>query len=127
MFVLTAATLFYTLGNRRQFARGLVTITIIGPLTSFLLVKYSFLSGWVGVVYNFVASLPWLFHVMQTKRASGISEKSLMFIYGAQACTFIYALLIGSVPLIVGVASGFSVTSLIVRYYYRYRTDKSPK
>jgi uncharacterized protein with PQ loop repeat len=123
LFLLTVTALFYTLGNKNQFKRGLLAIAVVGPLTSYLLLQYPSISGWVGAAYNFIASLPWVFHVVRTKKTSGISERSLMFTYGALTCVFIYSILIVSIPLVVNISAAFITTSIIARYYYRYRHE----
>lgn len=121
MLIITVTTLAYTLGNRKQFIQGLIAIAIVGPLTSYLLIEFPGISGWVGVSLNAVASAPWLVHVIRTKKTSGISERSLFFSLGAIFCTLTYALLIASAPLVVGCALGLVSVSTVMRYYYRYR------
>jgi len=123
MLVITATTLAYTLGNKKQFIRGLIAIAIVGPLTSYIIIVFPGVSGWVGVIYNAIASTPWLVHVIRTKKTSGISERSLFFSLGAIICTFTYALLITSAPLVVGCIVGLTTISVAMRYYYRYRYD----
>jgi uncharacterized protein with PQ loop repeat len=121
MIVLTTITLARLLGNKKQFAKGLISIVILGPLTAYLIIKYPNTSGWLGVIYNTVASTPWLIHVVKTKRTSGLSEKSLYFALGAMLCTLTYALLISSIPLIAGCVQGLLYLVVVARFYYRYR------
>ncbi len=124
MLIITATTLAYTLGNKRQFLKGLLSIIIVGPLTSILLLSYASFSGWVGVIYNAAASAPWVLHVITTKRTSGISERSLFFSLAAMLTTITYALLITSIPLIVACLIALSYNAVIMRYYYLYRKAK---
>jgi|GEM_PF-1193639 len=126
-FTLTVATLAYTLGNRKQFLRGIVAIALVAPLTSYVLIAYSSVSGWVGVIYNLIASLPWVIHVVTSKKTSGISEKSLLFAYSAMLATLTYALLIGSLPLQVGTCIGLLNMTIVTTYYYRYRHEAADK
>ena len=120
-FTITVMTLAYTLSDRKQFARGLLAIATIGPLTSYLLITYPSQSGWVGVVCNVIASTPQLVHVIRTKKTSGISESSLFFAVAALLATFVYGLLVHSIPLMAGCVFGMSSTIIIIAYYYRYR------
>jgi uncharacterized protein with PQ loop repeat len=119
--ILTALTLRYILGNKKNLIKGLAAILIIGPLTGFLLIIFPKVSGWVGVTYNAIAGLPWLIRVITTKKASGISEKSLFFTIGAIFCTFIYALLTNSGPQQVGCIVSIISIAIVMIYYYRYR------
>lgn len=121
LFLLTMTIMFYTLKNQKQFIRGLFAIIIVGPLTSYLLIKHPHISGWVGATYNIIASLPWLIHVIRTKKTSGISGRSLVFVYGALACVLAYAVLIISAPLLFGVGSALISTLIITKYYFSYR------
>lgn len=121
MLVLTLMVLAYTLSNKKQFLKGLMAIAIIAPITSYLLITHPGISGWIGVAYNAIASTPWLFRVIRTKKTSGISERSLYFTIGAILCTFTYGLLIGSAPLLTGCTFLLGSTLVIMTYYYRYR------
>jgi len=121
MLLLTTITLGYLLGNKKHFIKGLISIAIIGPITALLIIKYPDFSGWTGMIFNTIASTPWLIHVIKTKKTSGLSEKSIYFAIGAIICTFTYAILISSVPLIAGCIQGFIYTVIIAIYYYNYR------
>jgi len=121
MFLLTAATLAYTLGNRKQFNRGILAIAILGPLTNYIIVAHASISGWIGVIYNEVAVLPWVANIILTHKTSGLSERGLFFAIGAMTCTFTYGLLISSVQLIAGTLAGMLNTLIVMTYYYRYR------
>ncbi len=121
MMLITLTTLFYLLGNKKQFTKGIIAIAVIGPLTSYLLVAYPSMSGWVGVVYNAIASTPWFVHVLRTKRVSGISERSIYFSLSAMLTTLSYGILISSIPLITGCVIGLTFNLIIMRYYYHYR------
>lgn len=121
MLLLEIGVLYYLLFNRKTFLTGLLAIAAIGPLTAYVLFNFSFLSGWMGMVYNLIAATPWLIHVVTTKRVSGLSEHGLWLGVGAMICTFIYGVLIGSAPLITGCVQGILYSAVIVTYYYRYR------
>ena len=124
MLIITTMMLAYTLGNKKQFKRGLMAIAIIGPITSLFLIFMSSVSGWVGVVYNLIAVLPWIFHIVSTKKTSGISERSIYCALGAITCTLTYALLIGSPQLITGCLIGVAAQAIVMVYYYRYRNSE---
>ncbi len=119
--LVNVANLGFVLANRRQFIRGLTTIIIVGPLTSYLLLKFPAESGWLGMLYNWIASTPWLVRVVSRKRVGGISERSLYFSVGALLCTFAYGVLIHIGPLIVGGIIGLAYAWIIMTFYYRYR------
>ncbi len=121
MFFLGAATLAYTLSDKKKFARGVVAILIIAPATSFMLVKYPAAGGWIGMIYNLLAGLPWLIRVIRRKKVSGISERGMFFAYGAMLSVLSYGLIIHSWPLIIGCATGLIQQSIIATYYYRHR------
>ena len=119
--VITVMTLGYTLKDKRQFTKGLLAIATIGPLTSYLLIAYPSQSGWVGVIYNAIASTPWVVHVVRTKKTSGISERGFFFALGAMLCTLVYGVLVDSIPLITGCILGMTSSAIVMTYYYRYR------
>jgi uncharacterized protein with PQ loop repeat len=121
VITLTVIILGFTLSNRRQFSRGLVTIAVVGPLTSYLLLCFPGAAGWVGMSYNWLAATPMLIRIVRRRKVSGLSEKSLYFILGAILFTLSYGLLIHSWPLIVGCAQGIVYESIIVRFYYLHR------
>lgn len=121
MMVITVTTLAYILGNKRQFIKGLFTITAVGPFTAYVLLAFTGASGWLGVAYNNIANAPWLIRVIRTKKSSGISEKSLYYSIGALLCTLTYAFLINSIQLEVGCYLGIIFTAVIMRYYYHYK------
>src|SRR5579884_3735336 len=118
---LTIAILGFTLSNRRQFVRGLVTIAIVGPLTSYLLIAFPADSGWLGMAYNWLAGTPQLIRIVSRKKVSGLSEKSMYFAMGAMILVFIYAKLIHSVPLIAESVQGLTYMLITLKYYYGYR------
>ena len=95
-----------------------ITVT---PFSNALIINYPDFSGWTAMIFNTVASTPWLIHIIKTKKTSGISEGSLYFVISAIVCTFIYAIMIWSVPLIAGCIQNFIYWVIITRYYYKYR------
>ncbi|MDO8266112.1 MAG: hypothetical protein Q7T41_04190, partial [Candidatus Saccharibacteria bacterium] len=113
-FFITLFTLAYVLGNKKQFFKGIIAIIVISPITSYLLISNPDISGWLAVAYNTIASTPWLFHVITTKKTSGISEKSLYLNVTATLLTATYAILIGSGPLILGTSLGMITTIVIM-------------
>lgn len=121
LLVLTVGLISFTLPARRQFVKGLLTIAVVGPLTSYVLLEFPAQAGWFAMAYNWAASTPWLIHVVSRKKVSGISEKSLFFSVGAMSLVLAYALLIHSSPLIVGCLQGLVYVAVITVYYYRYR------
>jgi uncharacterized protein with PQ loop repeat len=121
MFFLTVATLGYTLSNRRKFAQGIVSIAVIAPVTSYLLIVHPAAGGWIGMAYNWIAGTPWLLKVVRGKKVSGISERSILFALGAMSCVLAYGLIIHSWPLITGSIQGFAYELTVMRYYYRHR------
>lgn len=120
-FILGVAILGYILLDREKFIKGLLAILIIGPITSYVLLRAPSDSGWLGVMYNWIAATPWLIKIIYTKKVSGISEKSLYYGICAMSCTLAYGLIIHSQPLVVGCLRGFIYTAVIMLYYYRYR------
>jgi hypothetical protein len=70
---LTIAILGFTLANRKQFVRGLLTIAIVGPLTSFVLFHFPAQSGWLGMSYNWLAATPQL----NSDRAQKKSQRAI--------------------------------------------------
>lgn len=118
---LTIVILGYTLSNRKQFFRGLTTIVIVGPLTSYGLLHFPAEAGWFGMAYNWMASTPQLVRIVGRKKVSGLSQRSLFFATGAMLFVLSYALIIHSLPLITGCLIGLTYEGIIFRYYYRYR------
>jgi uncharacterized protein with PQ loop repeat len=118
---LTIAILGFTLANRKQFVRGLLTIAIVGPLTSFALFHFPAQSGWLGMSYNWLAATPQLIRIVRKRKVSGLSERGLYFAVGAMLFTLTYALLIHSSPLVVGCVQGLIYCSVIITFYYRHR------
>jgi uncharacterized protein with PQ loop repeat len=121
VFFLTVIALGYILSNRRQFAKGLVAIAIVAPLTSYLLIKHPGWGGWIGMAYNWIAGTPQLARIVHRKKVSGLSEKSLFFALGAMSCVLAYGLIIHSLPLVIGCFQGFTYVLITLRFYYRYR------
>jgi len=107
--------------NRVQFRRGLIAIFTIGPITSLLLLSHPALAGWVGMSYNWIAGTPWLIHVLRTNKLTGISARSLAFIWGATTCVLVYGSLIHAAPLIAGSLQGMAYQAVISTRYYKYR------
>lgn len=122
LLLLTVGALNYTLHNRRQFLRGVVAILIIGPFTAFMLLAFPLSAGWLAMLYNWIASAPWMIRVVRHKKTSGISEHSLYWSIVAMSFTLSYALLIRSAPLITACIEGLLYQAVIMRYYYRYRS-----
>jgi hypothetical protein len=73
------------------------------------------------MIYNAVASTPWLIHVVTTKRVSGLSERSIYLSTGAMLCVLIYGSMMGAVPLIAGCIQGLVYTAVVAIHYYNYR------
>ena len=124
-FGLTAITLAYLLTNKKHFVKAIISIAIIGPLTAILIINYPDFSGWTAMIFNTIASTPWLIHVIRTKKTSGISEGSLFFVLSAIICTFIFAIMTWSLPLIAGCIQNTIYLVIIMIYYYRYRGKKN--
>jgi len=118
---LTVAILGFTLANRKNFVRGLVAIAVVGPLTSYMLLRYPASGGWIGMSYNWLAGTPQLARIIRRKKVSGLSERALYFAVGAMLFTISYGLLIHSGPLIAGCSQGLVYASATLVYYYRYR------
>jgi uncharacterized protein with PQ loop repeat len=121
VITLTIAILGFTLANRKQFVRGLLTIAIVGPLTSFVLFHFPAQSGWLGMSYNWLAATPQLVRIVRKRKVSGLSERGLYFAVGAMLFTLTYALLIHSSPLVVGCVQGLVYAAVIIIFYYRHR------
>jgi uncharacterized protein with PQ loop repeat len=121
IFILAVGILGYILSNRKQFIKGLITIAVVGPITSYTLLKHPHLSGWMGMLYNWMAGTPQLVRIVRKKKVSGISEKGLFFATGAMILVISYGLIIHALPLIVGCIQGLLYMSVMMRYYYRYR------
>ena len=121
VLIISIITLGYILSNRKQFIRGLITIAIVGPITSYTLIHAPSLSGWLAVLYNNLASTPQLFKIIVRKKVSGLSEKGLFFATGASSFTLCYALIIHSVPLITGCLLGLLFDAVVYRFYYTHR------
>lgn len=121
MFFLGTAALGYTLSNRRKFAQGLISIAIVGPVTSYLLITHPGAGGWMGMAYNWIAGTPWLIKVVRGKKVSGISERAIIFALGAMLCVLAYGAIIRSLPLIAGSIQGLVYELTVARYYYRHR------
>ena len=123
VIVLTIALLGYTLSNHKQFIRGLIAIAIVGPLTSYALLRFPAESGWVGMAYNWAASTPQLARIIHRKKVSGLSEHSLYWAMFAMLLTLAYGLLIHSTPLIAASVRGIAYVLIIFVYYYRHRRN----
>lgn len=121
LFILTVATLAYTLSDRKKFTRGIIAILIIAPITIYALLSYPGVAGWMGMTYNLIAGLPWLLRVLIHKKVSGISERALYATFVALICVLSYGIIINAGPLIIGCATGLLQSSIILIYYYRYR------
>jgi uncharacterized protein with PQ loop repeat len=121
VITLTICILGYTLSNRKQFLRGLTTIVIVGPLTSYALLRFPAQSGWFGMAYNWIASTPQLARIVRRRKVSGLSERALYCAVGAMLFTLSYALIIHSRPLEVGCGIGLLYAYITLTYYYRYR------
>jgi len=122
MFIVSVALLSFILShNRRQFHRGLLTIMLVGPLTTYLLWRFPNASGWMGMLYNFIAGTPYLIKVIKTKRLSGVSGRALIFAWGAMTTILLYAILVDAPPLIVGCTQAIIYQTIITKYYLRYR------
>ncbi|HEY5152908.1 MAG TPA: PQ-loop domain-containing transporter [Candidatus Saccharimonadales bacterium] len=121
LFFLTVVALGYILFNRKQFAKGLVTIATIGPLTSYLLIAHPGWGGWIGMGYNWIAGTPWLYRIVKRKKVSGLSEQGIYFALGAMSCVLAYGVIIHSSPLITGSLQGFAYELTVLRFYYRHR------
>jgi uncharacterized protein with PQ loop repeat len=121
VIILTIALLGYTLSNRKQFVRGLLAIVIVGPLTSYALLRFPAESGWLGMAFNWVAATPQLARIVHRKKVSGLSEKSLYWAVAAMLLTLAYGLLIHSRPLVTGSIRGLLYDYVILVYYYRHR------
>jgi len=121
MLGLVTATLGYTLSDRKKFGQGLVTIAVVGPLTSYLLLTHPASGGWIGMGYNWIAGTPWLARIIRRKKVSGISERGMYFAFGAMFCVLSYGLIINSHPLVVGCLQGLVYESVALKFYYRHR------
>jgi uncharacterized protein with PQ loop repeat len=123
MFVLTVSVLGLLLSNKKQFAKGLISIAVLGPLTALIIIKFPDFSGWTGMIFNTIASTPWLIHVVTTKRVSGLSERSIYLSTGAMLCVLAYGSMMGAVPLIAGCIQGLLYMVIIASHYYYYRNN----
>jgi len=121
VLLLAVAIVGYILSNRKQFIRGLVTIAIVGPLTSYMLIHNPGAGGWIGAGYNWLAGTPQLARIIHRKKVSGLSEKGLFFALGALLFALSYGLLIHSAPLVAGCSQGLIYMWITMTYYYRYR------
>lgn len=121
IFIVTVATLAYVLSNKRQFAKGIATIALVGPLTSLALISFPKAGGWIGMGYNWAASTPWLLRVVTKRKVTGISAHSLWLAWGAMTAVLSYGLLVHAMPLVVGCIQGMIYQAIITCYYYRYR------
>ncbi len=121
VFSIGIALLGFVLSNHKQFLKGIITIAIVGPITSYILFHSPSLAGWMGMLYNWIASTPELLLIVRKKKVSGISEKSLFFATGAMTLTVIYAFIIHSPPLIAGCLQGLIYMLVIFKYFYRHR------
>lgn len=124
-----AGMLFVTVGllinilqhNRKQLRLGLLTIAIVGPLTSYALIKYPMYAGWMGMAYNWIASTPFLIKVVRTRQVGGISGRSVGFVWGALTMVLGYGLMVNATPLVFGCLQGIVYHAIITRYYFKYR------
>jgi uncharacterized protein with PQ loop repeat len=128
MATLLVITISYLLTNRKQLIKAIFSIVIIAPLVALLIIRYPSFSGWTGMIFNTISATPWLYHIITTKKTSGLSEKSLYFSLSAITCNLIYAIMIGSAPVLVSGLRGALYTLIIISYYYRYRgRARTPK
>lgn len=111
----------YILADRRKFFGALASIASIGPITSYFLIYFSNISGWLAMSYNWMAGTPQLIKVINHKKIPGFSEHSILFVIGATTSVVIYGSLIGAKPLIVGGIQGIIYELIIAYYYYSYR------
>lgn len=115
------ALMGYIISDRRQFAKGIFSVAIVGPLTSYVLVRYPASGGWLAVAYNWMAATPWLHKVVTKRKVSGISEKGLLMAVVAQLCSLVYGALVHSLPLVVGSIQGLTYMAIILYFYYQHR------
>jgi uncharacterized protein with PQ loop repeat len=117
---LVFGVLYFVLRNKNLYKRGILTIMVVAPITSYVIWSFPEYSGWLGAGYNAIAATPWLIHVLRTTKLSGISKHALWYDQIAMGCTLAYALIIGSAPLIVGCVQGFIFTWIIQYRTYKY-------
>lgn len=111
----------YILSDKKKFGAALASIVTIGPTTSYFLINYLGIAGWLAMSYNWIAGTPQLIKVINHKKVPGFSEHAILFAIGATASVIIYATLIGAKPLIIGGIQGIIYELIIASYYYRYR------
>lgn len=121
MFIITGLTISYLVTNKSKRQKAILSVALVAPLAAWLIVAYPASAGWFAVIFNTIAAAPWVYHVVTSKRTSGISEKSLYFVYGALLCTLTYAAMIVSTPLIVSCLKGLTFNVIVTTYYYMYR------
>lgn len=111
----------FILADRRKFYSALGSIAAIGPTTSYILIKFTSVSGWLAMSYNWIAGTPQIIKVIQHKKITGFSEHSIWMVIVATTSVIIYGSLIGALPLIVGGIQGIIYELVVVYHYYRYR------
>lgn len=111
----------YILADRKKFYQALGSIAVIGPSTSYLLINFTSISGWLAMSYNWIAGTPQLIKVISHKKITGFSERSIWMVLVATSSVVIYGTLIGAKPLIIGGIQGIIYELVVVYHYYRYR------
>lgn len=73
---------------------------LVGVSLTFILVEFSYLAGWIGLVYIALARLPQYKHLLEDRNLNGISPLAHCLFISAGIITFIYANYFNLVPVI---------------------------
>ena len=121
MFFLSSTTLGFTLSNRKKFARGLIAIAVIGPITAYVLISNPDAGGWIGMLYNWVAGTPQLIKIVRHRKVSGLSPHGIYFAFAAMLCVLTYGFIIHSLPLVIGCVQGIIYETVVLRFFRLHR------
>lgn len=117
----TVPLIGFILADKRKFYSALGSIGAIAPSTSWILINFSNISGWLAMSYNWIAGTPQLLKVINHKKITGFSEHAILFVLGATSSVVIYGTLIGAKPVIAGGIQGLIYELVVTYYFYSYR------
>ena len=82
------------------------------------------LAGWIATVLFNVSFIPQIYKTIQTKKVEDMSLWLWVSLQGAYIAGSIYSLSLKAWPIFVGHAIGFSLVTLYVALYFKYRRRK---
>ncbi len=98
----------------------MIDLTYIVIMIYYLYISYS---GWIGVLLGLFVAPAQLYKIVRTKKVSGISIITYLFLVGAIFHYFIHAIDIGDSPFIVANGLNLSVNMLVFVLLFVYKRN----